>query len=50
MRKFLTVLSLAGALVAFGAGPALAAPPIGTDCNSINELLHINNVRDCDNS
>ena len=53
MRKLLTVLSLLGAMTALGAGPALAAtavPSVPKDCHEWNALLHIQNVKDCDNN
>ncbi len=51
MRKILAILSLAAAMTAVSAAPALAAgPSIPKDCHEWNALLHINNVKDCDNS
>jgi len=46
VRKILAVLSLAAAMTVMSAAPALAA----VDCNTINKLLHIDNVRDCNNN
>jgi hypothetical protein len=51
LRKTLTVLALVGAFSAAGAGPALAAPDIPQvpkNCHEWNQLLHIQNVRSCD--
>ena len=52
MRKVLVTLLAAGSLGAV-ASPALAAqdvpeiPKIPQNCHEWNELLHIDNVRDC---
>ena len=52
MRKVLVTLLAVGSLGAI-ASPAVAAtggpdiPPIPRDCHDWNELLHIDNVRDC---
>ena len=52
MRKLLPLLVLAasfGPLAASAAaGPEL--PGVPPDCNELNQLLHIDNVRDCDNN
>ncbi len=49
MRKILAVLSLAAAMTAVGAAPALAAgPSVPKNCHEWNALLHIDNVRSCD--
>ncbi len=51
MRKVLIVLSLLGAFTVAGAAPALAAGPgVPKNCHELNALLHIDNVRDCDNN
>ena len=53
VRKLLIVVSLLGAMTALGAGPALAAtavPSVPKDCHEWNALLHIQNVKDCDNN
>jgi hypothetical protein len=52
LRKPLIVLALVGVLGAV-ATPALAAPPspvpsVPKNCHEWNELLHIQNVRSCD--
>ena len=50
MRRLLLVASLTG-LFSVVAGPAIAAPPLPTvpkDCHELNDLLHIQNVRNCD--
>ena len=53
MRKVLIVLSMLAAITGISAGPALAAqsvPSVPKDCHEWNALLHIDNVRDCDNN
>jgi len=44
-----TMFALLLAASALSAPVALAQPPIPdlTDCHEVNELLHIDNVRDC---
>ena len=51
MRKIVTLTALLVAMVGFSAAPALAGGvSVPKNCQEINELLHIDNVRDCDNS
>lgn len=49
MRRLLIATAVIGVLT--GAGAASAAPPIPQvpqNCHEWNELLHIQNVRDCE--
>lgn len=46
--KFAIAFLLTTSLMAAPAA-AVAGPTIPTDCHSLNKLLHIDNVRDCDN-
>jgi hypothetical protein len=53
MRNPLIVLAMVGAFAAAGVAPALAAPPspvpsVPKNCHEWNQLLHIQNVRSCD--
>ncbi len=53
MRKTVLTLALAAAFAGATAAPALAGPPLPTvpkDCHELNALLHIDNVRDCDDN
>lgn len=53
MRKLLIVLSLLGSLIALGAGPAFAGTGISgppKNCNELQELIGMQNVRNCDGS
>jgi hypothetical protein len=47
-----TALLVAGLLVALAVPASASTPgpklPNPTDCHSMNEFLHIDNVRDCD--
>ncbi len=50
MRKVLIVLSLLAVTTGLSAAPALAGPSVPKNCHEWNALLHIDNVRDCDNN
>jgi hypothetical protein len=50
VRKTLITLALAGLFAGASASPALAGPQLPTvpkDCHEWNDLLGIDNVRDC---
>jgi hypothetical protein len=47
MKLALATLFVASALAAPAA--AVAGPELPTNCHELNKLLHIDNVRDCDN-
>ena len=53
MRRLLLIPVLTAAVLGVTAAPALASPPVPVppvpqDCHDWNELLHIDNVMDCD--
>lgn len=52
MRKTVLTLAVAGLFAALPAAPALAGPtvpPVPKDCRDVQQLLGIENVRDCRN-
>lgn len=50
MRKTVLTLALTALLTGASAAPALAGPvpSVPKDCKEFNALLHIDNVRNCD--
>ena len=49
MRKTVLTLVVLGLFTALPAAPALAGPTVPQDCRDVQQLLGIENVKDCRN-